>query len=117
MKKTVSAAFVALAVMPGGAHAEAHVCAGGIKAFARYRVAAAICDPQWTHRGAYEKVANESNGCTLRAAQIGKGLSTPEWEALEGESINEVIRQVLTAGRSDAFCAAMDAEMNGAERR
>jgi len=25
MKKTVSAAFVALAVMPGGAHAEAHV--------------------------------------------------------------------------------------------
>jgi len=34
MKKTVSAAFVALAVMPGGAHAEAHFCAGSVKAFA-----------------------------------------------------------------------------------
>jgi hypothetical protein len=74
MKKTVSAAFVALAVMPGGVHAEDHICAGGVKAFARYRVATAICDPQWVHRGAYGKVVNESNGCTLRAAQIGLGL-------------------------------------------
>jgi hypothetical protein len=71
--------------------------------FDRYRVAAAICDPQWVHRGAYGKVVNESNECTLRAAQIGKGLSTPEWEALEGESINEVIRQVLTAGAAMRF--------------
>jgi hypothetical protein len=115
MKKTVSAAFVALAVMPGGAHAEAHFCAGSVKAFARYRVTSAICDPQWVHRGAYRKVMNESNGCTLRAAQIGKGMSTPELEALENESISEVIRQILTAGRSDAFCAVMDAEMNGVD--
>jgi hypothetical protein len=46
--------------------------------------------------------------------KLGLDLSTQEYEALEGESINEVIRQVLMAGRSDAFCAAMDAEMNGA---
>ena len=98
MKKTVSAAFVALAVMPGAAHAEAHFCADSIKAFARYRVTSAICDPQWIHRGAYRKVMNESNGCTNRAAQIGKGLSILEWEALEYESISEVILQVLKTG-------------------
>jgi hypothetical protein len=47
--------------------------------------------------------------------KLGKGYRLQNWEALEGESFNEVIRQVLTAGRSDAFCAAMDAEMNGAD--
>jgi hypothetical protein len=58
---------------------------------------------------------NESNGCTNRAAQIGKGLSILEWEALEYESISEVILQVLKTGRNDAFCTAMDAEMNAAD--
>ncbi|MGB6175304.1 MAG: hypothetical protein WBF43_02945 [Methylocella sp.] len=96
-------------------HAGAHFCADGIKGFARYRVAAAICDPAWHIRGAYRKIMNDSNRCLLGAARIGKGLSPMEVDALDGESMPEVVRQTQTAGRGEQFCAAIGAELDGIE--